>query len=682
CLGAITVVSSTITGGSGNYIYQWQQSLNGTTGWANVPSNGNGPTYTVPTTDPQRFFYRLVLIDLANGCVDPTSSATPVTVQSEPVLTVSADNTIVCINGSVILTASVTGGSGSFTYQWQISPGAGNWNNVSGGNGSTYNVPTNIAGTFLYRVILIDISNGCNDPAPENITAVVEAQPTVSITATNLNLCTGGSSTLNSTVLNGSGFFQYQWQSSPNNSTWSNITLQGNGASYSVPTASPHSTYYRVLVTDAANGCIDPASNSLFIEVESSPSVTISINTNVVCVGGSALITSTVLNGTNFTYQWQSSPNGNSPWTNITINGNGATYSPLTSLAGTTYYRVQITDSGNGCSDPASDEVELIVQPQSSVTISVNNPQICIGGSSTISSVVNNGSGIFDYQWQTSPNGVSGWGNVSNNGNNNTYDVPTSVSGTFYYRALVTDLASGCNDPASNVVSVIIANDLSVSTQPSNVIECLGGAEQMTVIISGGSGTITYQWQFSPEGNDPWTNATGTGSTSATFTPPSSALGSTYYRVLINATNSGCGQAVSGTAFAIIHPDLLITTQPTSIAECIGGTGTMTVVVTGGTGTVSYQWESSTNGTNWSLATGPGATTNTYTPSSTVAGTTFYRVTISTPGNGCASVTSNSVTAVISQDITVTTQPSNITECVGGTLTMTVAISGGSGTIT
>jgi hypothetical protein len=35
-----------------------------------------------------------------------------------------------------------------------------------------------------------------------------------------------------------------------------------------------------------------------------------------------------------------------------------------------------------------------------------------------------------------------------------------------------------------------------------------------------------------------------------------------YYRVLINAANNGCDQAVSNNAVAVITPDLLVTTQP------------------------------------------------------------------------------------------------------------------------
>ncbi|MGB4848215.1 MAG: hypothetical protein WBP41_09880, partial [Saprospiraceae bacterium] len=501
CIGAITIITSTITGGSGIFTYQWQQSLNGTTGWANVPANGTNPTYTVPTLVAQRFYYRLVLTDQANGCADPISAATPVTVQSDPILNASANNPILCIGGSSVISTTVTGGSGDFSYQWQTSPnGTSGWGNVaSGGTGPTYNVPTGTVGTFYYRIILIDNANGCDDPAPVVVSIQVNSQPAVTISATNTNLCIGGSSTINSTVTNGSGFLTYQWQSSPNGSTWSNIASGGTGASYAVPTGSPNSTFYRVLVTDAGNGCNDPVSNTVQVVVQSQPTVTIAIDNPVVCVTGSALITSTILNGTNLiSYQWQSSPNGSTGWVNITVNGNAATYVPLTNLAGTTYYRVIVTDAGNGCNDPVSSSVQLIVQPQPTVSIAVNNALICVGGSSTISSTISNGSGLFNYQWQSGTSGSGPWTDITLNGTSATYDVPSATSGSFFYRLIVTDQASGCNDPLSNVINVVISPDLSVTTQPTNVIECIGGTSTMTVVVTGGSGTLSYQWQSSP----------------------------------------------------------------------------------------------------------------------------------------------------------------------------------------
>jgi hypothetical protein len=53
--------------------------------------------------------------------------------------------------------------------------------------------------------------------------------------------------------------------------------------------------------------------------------------------------------------------------------------------------------------------------------------------------------------------------------------------------------------------------------------------------------------------------------------------------------SSGCDQAVSNNAVAVITADLVITTQPTDVNECVGGTNTMMVTVTGGSGAITYQ---------------------------------------------------------------------------------------------
>jgi hypothetical protein len=172
---------------------------------------------------------------------------------------------------------------------------------------------------------------------------------------------------------------------------------------------------------------------------------------------------------------------------------------------------------------------------------------------------------------------------------------------------LINGANNGCDQAVSNNAVAVITPDLLVTTQPTDVNECIGGTNTMTVVVSGGSGTISYQWQSSASSGGPWSNASGTGSTTTTFTPPSTVAGTTFYRVLVNAANNGCDQVVSNNAIAVITPDLLVTTQPTDVNECIGGTNTMTVVVSGGSGTITYQWQSSSNGSNgWANALGTG----------------------------------------------------------------------------
>jgi hypothetical protein len=177
CIGGSSIISSVITDGSGFYLYQWQQSVNGTTGWANVPAGGNGPTYNAPSGVPGTTYYRVLVTDISNGCNDPVSNVVNIVVQDQPTVNITVDNPIVCVGGSVLLSSAVTNGSGLYTYQWQSSPdGSTAWSNIiSGGVSATY-APTGTPGSFYYRVLVTDLSNGRGDPV-STYHIIAEDQP-------------------------------------------------------------------------------------------------------------------------------------------------------------------------------------------------------------------------------------------------------------------------------------------------------------------------------------------------------------------------------------------------------------------------------------------------------------------------------------------------------------------------
>jgi hypothetical protein len=124
-----------------------------------------------------------------------------------------------------------------------------------------------------------------------------------------------------------------------------------------------------------------------------------------------------------------------------------------------------------------------------------------------------------------------------------------------------------------------------------------------------------------------------------------------------------------------------ITTQPSGFTECVGGILTLTVAATGGYSPLTYQWESSPNGTTWTAI--GGATSATYTPLSITAGTTLYRVIVSSTGGlGCNPATSNSVSAIIVADPVVSITTPSTTICTGGNITLSANPVGGVGTCT
>ena len=327
-----------------------------------------------------------------------------------------------------------------------------------------------------------------------------------------------------------------------------------------------------------------------------------------------------------------------------------------------------------------SNEVTITVVNDPSISIS-GASTICSGGTATLTAVTAGGTGTCTIQWQSSPDGSTGWANIS--GANGTTYAPTSLTTTTYYRAIYSCTGLDCNLATSNTQALTVNADLTIQTQPQPITECVGGSLSMNVVVTagGGTGAITYVWEQSATGTGGWSAAVG-GTNSPTYTPPSTTAGTMYYHVIVSASGNGCDATTSTSTKVDIIPDLTVQTQPSPITECVGGTTSMSVVLTGGTGTgtISYVWEQSATGTGgWSAAVG-GTNSATYTPPSTTAGTMYYRVTASATGDGCNSVTSNNAKVDIIPDLTVQTQPSPITECVGGTTSMSVVLTGGTGT--
>jgi hypothetical protein len=534
-------------------------------------------------------------------------------------------------------------------------------------------------------VVITDISTGCTPTITSNPTSVVIVfnDAAVTISTANPQICVGGSSTITSSITGGSSSLTRQWQSSPNGAdTWSNIS-GATGTSYIVPSGTPSWNDYRLVLSDPLPDCTDPISNVVSVRVNADASASVSPDTIRVCIGGSAPITATITGGsTSLTYIWYTSPTGGAgTWTSIPGFNNTPVYTAPTSTVGTVFYRVQFTDPLPGCGAGFSNSARVIVSPDLSITTQPTNITECVGGNTSLTVAITGGSGAVTYQWQSSTSTTPATFTNISGANGTSYTPSSAIVGTTYYRVLVNAANSGCDQVVSNISTVIITEDIAITAQPNDISECVGGTESMSVSISGGTGTFSYQWQSSTTGvSNSFANISG--ATTSTYQPPSAAAGITWYRVIVSATGVGCESPVSDTARVTIPPDLLVTSQPANVTECVGGNSQMVVVVSGGSGPVSYQWQSSPNGTgSWANATGAGATTTAFTPPSTAPGTTYYRVLINATGNGCGQTISNVVTAIISADLVITTQPNSILECLGGTSTMTVSITGGTGTI-
>ncbi|HBX50148.1 MAG TPA: hypothetical protein DEH02_03660, partial [Bacteroidales bacterium] len=160
-----------------------------------------------------------------------------------------------CSGSTTITVAGYTNNTG-ITLQWQSSPsGAGTWSDISGATSNSVSTGTLTASTdYRCKVTctnssLFDYSTTATVTINANVPGSAAASPSTVCPSASSSLTLTGSTIANST---------YLWQSSPDNTNWSNIS----GATSATYSASPTtSTYYRCAITcTAANTTLYSAS--------------------------------------------------------------------------------------------------------------------------------------------------------------------------------------------------------------------------------------------------------------------------------------------------------------------------------------------------------------------------------------------------------------------------------------
>ena len=293
-LPTITALASQTTVCAGTQI-----TLNGNGGvsysWNNGVTNGVAFTPTANTT------YTVTGTGL-NGCTKNATVA--IVVNSLPTITAVASETTVCAGTPVTLN-----GNGGNSYSWD--------NGVIDGMAF---VPA-VTGTYT---VTGTNSSGCINTA--NVGVTVNPNPTISVTASDEEVCAGSQVTLS-----GNGAITY---------TWNNGVMDGIAF---VPGVSSN---YTVTGIDI-NGCEN--STSVYVTVHEIPNVVANVTDNEICEGQNVV--------------FYGSGAQSYTWNNSIVNG----ISAVLSSSGT--FEV-IGIDGNGCTN--SDEVEVIVNATPSISLGVD----------------------------------------------------------------------------------------------------------------------------------------------------------------------------------------------------------------------------------------------------------------------------------------------------------------------
>jgi large repetitive protein len=687
CINGTLPLTVAVTGATGTLSYKWKSSTSATGPFTAIVGAPDAATYTPASAAVGTTYYQVEVSASGNGCSTITSTTATVTITPQLTISVTPQDVVECVGGTTPLIVNVAGATGALSYQWtSSSTGApGSFSPMVGETSATLIPSSATVGITYYQVIVKAAGNGCTDET--SIAAKVEITPDMTISAqpTSIVQCLGGTQQLSVAVTGATGTITYQWQSSPDGSPGSFVDVASATAStYTPASAATGTTYYQVVIKASGNGCGDVTSVSTTVEITPELSITAQPASITECINGTTPLVVTVTGATGaLTYKWKSSTTG-SPGSFADIAGapNTASYTPDASAVGTTYYQVEVSAAGNGCDAILSTSATVVVTPQLNITAGPQDITECVGGTTPLNLTITGATGALTYQWSSSSTGAPGSFNPMVGETNATLTPNSGTVGVTYYQVEIKAAGNGCTSITSTAAKVEITPDMTISAQPTSIVQCLGGTQQLSVAVTGATGAITYQWQSSPDGSPGSFVDVASSGTSATYTPTSGAVGTTFYQVIIKAAGNGCGDVTSVSTTVEITPELSITAQPASITECVSGTTPLIVTVTGATGALTYKWKSSTTGAPGSFTDVAGApNAATYVPDASTAGTTYYQVEITAAGNGCDAILSTSATVVITPQLNITAAPQNITECIGGTNQLSVTVGGATGAI-
>ncbi len=487
--------SSTTLSASGASTYSWTDGTNNYTGNSINVSPTSNTTYTVTGTI---------------GTCSATATVS-VTVNPSPSLTVNATPSSICQGNNATLSAS-----GASTYSWTDGT-----NNYTGNNVTvtpTLNTTYTVTGTI----------GTCSATATVSVT--VNAAPSLTVNATDNQLCTGESATLTANGAN-----TYNWSHS-----------LGSGSS---KTVSPTSTTTYTVTGTTAEGCSNTASIS--ITVNPVPNVSANASPNTICIGGSSTLSASGAN----TYLWSNGSSGAS----ITVSPNS-----------TTTYTV-IGASTAGCTNTAT--ITVYVSTTINITANANPSSICEGAYSILSA-----SGADTYNWSNSMNlstitvtptnttsytvtgysgGCTGTATVSVTVNPLPTMIASANPSSICYNEVTTLTASGANNyswshslgTGSNV-TVTPTTNTTYTVTGTNIYNCSNTASVSVVVnpiptvnITASSTTICQgdQTILTATGADSYSWYHGLGTNNIITVSPSST---TTYTV-VGTNTAGCSATAS-----------------------------------------------------------------------------------------------------------------------------------------
>ena len=648
------------------YTYQWYEN--------NAPIVGEtGLTLSIHK-DYQDYPYSFnFAVQNVYGC---TVESEPflVYVNDNPVVNIAADDTMICENGTVTLTADLYDqNANNMVYVWYM-----DGDSIPGAYNTTYTTTLATTATFTFKAYQRD--SHC-EAISNAVTVNVVAAPVVNnitVVSVDTAICEGHVVSLHANVTGGDNVDEYVY-------TWykDNEIVEGaTGADYTdypMSVDNDLTTHiYNVTVAQSSSACFSlyDTADVVTITVRPNPRYTIYGDADVCEESDPTIaninlvgITTDNVIGTNgdYTFTWYES--------GVEILGQNTT-----TLAINEPYRHEpylfklvVTDNVYGCSFE-TEEFAVTVGQKPVVVIAVDQDSICEGGNVTLTSTLMNQTeeGII-YQWQQDVNGT--WTNIA--GAIAPVYVTPALTETTTFRLHVTNTFNGCE--ANSI------NDITVTVKPTPVIDivnvtasvvCNGGEVTLTATSADqytGLGDIQYQWYnngqaiFGADQNVYTTSPLTVDGDMTTYT----------FGVQVIMSNSGCVSNID-TATVTVYADPTVTiTYDNGLTLCEGGVTTLTANPNHAYFTdFTYQWYLHGQPIN-------GANNATYVVENLTASANAYDYTVEITvnngtQNGCSAMAEPVYVTIVNDPTAYITVNEGVNAiCEGGTVTFTVNVNDG-----
>jgi gliding motility-associated-like protein len=631
---------------------QWQISTNGGGTWTNIGGASSPGHSFVANAGQNGNQYRVVYSNIVGSI---TSAGAVLTVNTAPLVTVPPSAIAQCEGTSANFTVTATGTA--LTYQWRkdgvnLSDGGA----ITGSSTASLVInPISASDAGSYEVIVGGTCPPSVTSAPATLT--VNTSPAITTPPAAVTQCEGTAASF--TVAATGTALTYQWRKDGVNLSDGGAISGATTSSLVIsPIAASDAGNYDVVISGA---CAPPVTSApAALSVNMLPAITTPPSDVTQCAGTSASF-AVAASGTAITYQWRK--DGVNLTDGGSVSGSASSNLVINPISPADAGSYDVVVSGT-CAPPAVSAAALLTIDEAPVIIADPASVAQCEGTSANFLVSATGAGLT-YQWRKDGVNLANSGAVSGVTTASLTINPISAADIGSYDVVITGT---CAPPATSApASLSINNPPGITSGPSSLVQCAGTSATFTVTATGAG--LAYQWR---KGGVNLVNGGAiSGATTASLTiNPVGAGDAGSYDVIV--TGLCAPPAVSAQATLTVNTAPVITSHPSSIAQCEGSQVTFTVSATGTS--LTYQWrKDGINLTDGGPVTGSQISTLTINPIfASDAGS--YDVVISGVCN--PPVTSSPAILVINTPPAVTTPPANQAVCDGGTATFTVTATG------